>query len=46
MCPSAFTVSSPPGPGGRRGRGQTCTKTFLGQVGMWAENFIKIGVGV
>jgi len=43
MCPSAFRVSSSPSPGGG---GQTCTKTFLGQVGMCAENFIKIGAGV
>jgi len=45
MCPSAFRVSSPPGPGWR-GLGQTCTKTFLGQVGMCVQNFIKIGAGV
>jgi len=48
MSPSAFRVSSPPGPGGGGG-GQTCTKTFLGQVenghtdvylsvGMWRAN--------
>jgi len=45
MCPSAFRVSSPPGPGWR-GRGQTYTKTFLGQVGMCVEYFIKIGARV
>jgi len=34
---SAFRVSGPPGPGGRN-----CTKTFLGQMGMRLQNFIKI----
>jgi len=29
-----------------RGRGQTCTKTFLWQVGMCVQNFIKIRAGV
>jgi len=42
MCPSVFRVSSPQAQGGR---GQTCNKTFLGQVGMCMENFIKIGAG-
>jgi len=45
MCSSAYRVSSPPGPGGRGG-GPTGTKTFLGQVGMCVQNFIKIGAGV
>jgi len=45
MCPSAFRVSSPQAQGARGG-GQTYTKTFLGQVGMCVENFIKIGSGV
>jgi len=43
MCPSAFRVSSLPVPGGG---GQTCTKTFLGKVGMCVENLIKTGAGV
>jgi len=43
MCPSAFRIPGLPGPGGWD---QTCTKTFLGQVGMWVENFIKISAGV
>jgi len=30
MCPSAFRVLGPPGPGGVEGVGN-CTKTFLGQ---------------
>jgi len=47
MCPSGFRVLGPPRPrGGRRRRGQTFTKTFLGQVGMYMQNFIKIGAGV
>jgi len=46
MCPSAFRVSSPPGPGGEGGGDQTWTKTFLGQVGMCVQNFIKIGAGI
>jgi len=49
MCPSAFRVSKTPGPeggGGGEGGGQTCTKTFLGQVGMCVQNFIKIGARV
>jgi len=29
-----------------RGGGQTCTKTYLGQVGMCVQNFIKIGSGI
>jgi len=45
MCPSAFKVSGPPGPGGGQGGGQTGTKTFLGQVGMCVQNFIKISEG-
>jgi len=36
MCPSSFSALGPPGPG-RRGRDQTYTKTFLGQVGMCAQ---------
>jgi len=28
------------------GRGQNCTKTFLGQVGICVQNFIKIRAGV
>jgi len=44
MCPSTFKVSSPPGPEEGVG-GLTYTKTFLGQVGMCMENFIKIGAG-
>jgi len=38
-----FQASQAQGVGGR---GQTCTKTFLGQVEMCVENFIKIGEGV
>jgi len=41
MCTSAFRVSDPPGPDGGGSRGQTCTKTFLRQVGMSVQNFIK-----
>jgi len=44
MSPSAFSILRPPGPGGR-GWGQTWTKTFLGQLGMCVQNFIKIGAG-
>jgi len=44
MRSSAFRVSGSPGPD-REGGGQTCTKTFLGQVGMCVQNFIKIGAG-
>jgi len=36
---------APPGPGVGGGRGKTCTKTFLGQVGMCVENIIKIVQG-
>jgi len=46
MFPSAFSVLGPPGPGGRGGGGQICTKTFLEQVKMWVQNFIQIGLGV
>jgi len=46
MCPSAFSVSGPPQAQGTGGGDQTCTKTFLGQVGMCVQNFIKIGAGV
>jgi len=46
ICPSAYRVSSPLGPGRGGGLGQTCTKTFLGQVGICVQNFIKIGAGV
>jgi len=35
---------APPGPGRGGVRGQTCTKTFLGQVGMCLQNFIKVSV--
>jgi len=45
LCPSGFRVSGPPRPRGGRG-GQTCIKTFPGQVGMCVQNFIKIGAGV
>jgi len=45
MCPSAFSILGPPGPGEEEGV-QTCTKTFLGQVGICVQNFIKIGAGV
>jgi len=45
MCPTAFRVSSPPGPGGE-GAGSNLHKTFLEQVVMCVENFIKIGAGV
>jgi len=45
MSPSAYRVSSPPGPGEGGGGGQTTTKTFLGQVGICLPNFIKIGAG-
>jgi len=45
MFPSAFSVLGPQVQGGGGG-GQTCTKTFLGQVGMCIENFIKISAGV
>jgi len=41
LCPSGFRVSGPPGQGG-----QTCIKTFLRQVGMCMQNFIKIGAVV
>jgi len=43
MSPSAFSILGPPGP---EGRGQTWTKTFLGQVGMCVQNIIKISAGV
>jgi len=47
MCPSAFSILGPLGPGGGGGGGgQIRTKTFLGEVGMCVENFIKIGAGV
>jgi len=46
MYPSAFRVAGPPGPDGGVGWGQTCTKTFLGQMGMWVQSFIQIGAGV
>jgi len=46
LCTSGFRVSGPPGPGVGGGRGQTCIKTFLRQVGMCVQNFIKIGAGV
>jgi len=45
MYPSAFRVSSPQAHG-EGGGGQTCTKAFLGQVGMCMQNFILIGAGV
>jgi len=42
MCPSAYRASSPASQaGGGGGEGQTGTKTFLGQVGMCVQNFIK-----
>jgi len=41
----AYLHEHTPGPVGRGG-GQTCTKTFLEQVGTWVQNFIQIGVGV
>jgi len=46
LYPSGFRVSGPPGPGVGEGVGQTCIKTFLGQVGMCMQNFIKISAGV
>jgi len=46
MCPSAFRVSGLPGPDRGRQGDQACTKTFLGQVWMCVQNFIKIGAGV
>jgi len=36
----------PPGPGWWRGRDHIETKTFLGQVGMCVQNFIKISAEV
>jgi len=44
MCSSAFRGSDLPGPDGGEGRGQTCTKTFLGHVGMNVQKFIHIGL--
>jgi len=38
MCPSAYRVLGPTG----EGVGQTCTKTFLEQVEMCMQNFIRI----
>jgi len=46
MCPSAKGFQAPQGPDGGGGIGQTCIKTFLGQVGMCLQNFITIGAGV
>jgi len=46
MSPSAFSILGPSGLRGEGGGGQTWTKTFLGQVGMCVQNFIKIGAGV
>jgi len=46
MCSSAFRYSSTRGAGGEGAGGQTWTKTFLGQVGMCVQNFIKIGAEV
>jgi len=46
MRPSAFRVSGKPPGLGVECWGQNCTKTFLGQVGMRVQNFIKIGAGV
>jgi len=46
MCPSAVRISGPPCPDGGGGKCQTCTKTFLEQMGMWVQNFIKIGAAV
>jgi len=43
MCSSGFRVSGPQVPGVGGGRGQTYTETFLRQVGIWVQNFIKIG---
>jgi len=43
MCSSAFRVSGPPGPDG--GGGQTCTKTFLGHVGMCVQNSSRLVQG-
>jgi len=39
------TVLGPPKAQGGGAEGQTCTKTFLGQVGMWVQNFIRISAG-
>jgi len=40
MCPSAFRV--PPRPREVREPGSKLHQNFLGQVGMWVPNFIKI----
>jgi len=45
MCPSAYRVSCPPGPDGGGGRDKTFTKTFLVQLGICVQNFIKIRAG-
>jgi len=45
LCPPGFRVSGHPGPGVGEGD-QTWIKTFLEQVGMCMQNFIKIGAGV
>jgi len=45
MCPSAVSVYDPQAQG-EGGRDQTCTKTFLGQVGMSVQNFIMISAWV
>jgi len=45
VCPSAFSILGPPGPGGGCG-GLTCIKTFFGQVEICVQNFIMIGAGV
>jgi len=44
MCPSAFRVSSPPGPGGE-GAGSNLHQNLPG-TGGGEENLIKIGAGV
>jgi len=42
---SGFRVSGPQVQGSE-GEGQTCIKTFLGQVGMNVQNFVKVDAGV
>jgi len=46
MCPSAFSILGPQARGDEVGGGQTCTKTFLGQVGICVQNFIMIDAGI